>query len=810
MKNIKTKKLAAFLIALVMMLSLIPTQVWAVPTSERYGATAIGALENGENFIWAYSKLKDGVENCETSISFKDATHSISLSDFKMVHSVYLNDNPQHFWNGSAYGYATAENSDNVSLIEPQYSMTGETLATARSAYDTAVTEALSGITEDMSDFEKELYLHDYLVKHVDYVKTGYNSRTAYGALVEGKAVCEGYARAFQHLLMLSGIPSFVVTGQSDGVAHAWNLVKIDGSYYYVDVTWDDKGRESPYGYFNVTTAQLTEDHTIDQQPYELPVCTATAANYHTVNGGKVSIGDVDAIADLLDAGNLSAHLYVTGAVYDFELWFGENIDRIVESLGITSSYTYNYTISGHGINLHLIADNYTHHHRLSKVEAVAATCKDTGSAEYWHCFRCDKNYADAEGTKELTSLVTAIDPDNHAGGTEIRNQVTASCEQNGYSGDTYCKDCGEKISTGTTIPKPHSMSFVAAVPSTCKDAGTKEHWHCSKCNKDFADKAGDVVLTNLSLPMDPSNHAGGTVIKNESAATCTKDGNTGDTYCKGCDTKLISGTAIPASHQLSKINATAATCKDTGNVEHWHCSRCNKNYADAEGKKVLSNVVIAVNPDNHVGGTEIRNQVTASCEQNGYSGDTYCKGCDKKLTAGATIPKTHSMSFIATVPSTCKDAGTKEHWHCSKCNKDFADEAGEEVLTNLSLPLDSNNHAHFKDGWEYDAEGHWQVCADCMNGTGEKTAHIYDGVSGSICVICGYVAPAVPTRGDLNGNGSKADAGDMQCLYTYLIDGSIVGAYKDSPDMFVSVADVNNDGKVDVYDLQRLYEAAA
>lgn len=390
-------------------------------------------------------------------------------------------------------------------------------------------------------------------------------------------------------------------------------------------MTWDDKGDKSSYAYFNITTQQLNEDHTTDPVPYELPICTATAANYYTINGGKVSIGDVEVIADLLDKGNLFARLYVTGDVNEFAIWFAQNINSIAQAVGLTEFKDFDYTTAGtHGIDVSIFVDNYTHHHRMSKVDAVAATCKDAGTVEHWHCTVCDKDYADSEGKKELRSVATAIDPDNHVGGTEIRNQVTASCEKNGYSGDTYCKGCGEKLSSGTTSPKTHNMSFIAAVPSTCKDAGIKEHWHCSKCNKDFSDEAGDTVLKDLSLPLDPSNHI------------------------------------------------------------------------------------------------------------------------------------------------------------------------------------------HFKDGWEYDAEGHWQICADCTTGKGEKTVHTYGGASGNVCSICGYAASVVPVKGDLNGNGTKADIGDVQCLYTYLTAGSISGAYKNDKATFIAVADVNEDGTVDVYDLQLLYEAAS
>ena len=63
---------------------------------------------------------------------------------------------------------------------------------------------------------------------------------------------------------------------------------------------------------------------------------------------------------------------------------------------------------------------------------------------------------------------------------------------------------------------------------------------------------------------------------------------------------------------------------------------------------------------------------------------------------------------------------------------------------------------------------------------------------------------------GDVNGSCGAPDAGDMQCLYTYLTSGEIVGAYQNNADMFIDLADVNRDGTVDVYDLQRLYEAVS
>lgn len=90
-------------------------------------------------------------------------------------------------------------------------------------------------------------------------------------------------------------------------------------------------------------------------------------------------------------------------------------------------------------------------------VEAVEATCDKEGMGAYYHCDNCDKNFSDAEGEEEIADineLVTPINPDVHSGETEVKGAVAATVEKEGYSGDTYCKDCGAKLAEGTVLPK--------------------------------------------------------------------------------------------------------------------------------------------------------------------------------------------------------------------------------------------------------------------------------------------------------------------------------------------------------------------
>ena len=150
-------------------------------------------------------------------------------------------------------------------------------------------------ITEDMTDFEKELAVHDWIVEHGSYDQTvhsnpGHSGRTGYrdpyGILVGGYGNCLGYSTTFQLLMDLSGVECITVVGAvfDSREDHAWNMVKLDGEWYCVDVTWDDptmgNGNTNSvvrHRYFNVTSQRLRES---DHQWDYLYVPEATATRY--------------------------------------------------------------------------------------------------------------------------------------------------------------------------------------------------------------------------------------------------------------------------------------------------------------------------------------------------------------------------------------------------------------------------------------------------------------------------------------------------------------------------------------------------
>lgn len=149
-----------------------------------------------------------------------------------------------------------------------------QTSLNVKSAFENKANEIVSKyIKADMSNLEKEVVIHNYLVNNVVYDEGDSTTcHNAYGALVVGRAVCDGYSKAFKYFMDRLGIESGLVL--SDEMAHAWNYVKIDGVYYFVDTTWDDPVSSSnslykdSLQYFNVSKSKLMESHTWDTTKY--------------------------------------------------------------------------------------------------------------------------------------------------------------------------------------------------------------------------------------------------------------------------------------------------------------------------------------------------------------------------------------------------------------------------------------------------------------------------------------------------------------------------------------------------------------
>ncbi|MBR4096838.1 MAG: hypothetical protein IKK42_06000 [Oscillospiraceae bacterium] len=177
-----------------------------------------------------------------------------------------------------------------------KYRMTADEISSMNMAAEKAAQEIVAQLTPDMDNYEKLKFFHDYLILNCETDKTYAFADTVYGALVEKKALCEGYSKAFAYLCNLAGIENAIVTGETY-VPHMWNMVKLDGNWYHVDVTWDKPTDELHkhfpdvilYQYFMVTDSVIKNTHIIDSAPFNPPQAFGTAENYFSREGTDIS-----------------------------------------------------------------------------------------------------------------------------------------------------------------------------------------------------------------------------------------------------------------------------------------------------------------------------------------------------------------------------------------------------------------------------------------------------------------------------------------------------------------------------------------
>ncbi len=296
-----------------------------------------------------------------------------------------------------------------------------------------------------------------------------------------------------------------------------------------------------------------------------------------------------------------------------------------------------------------------TGNHDYISVITTPATCKQAGVRTYT-CTVCSDSYTEP----------VEIDSTNHVGGTEIRGAYAEDCGNNGYTGDTYCLGCDTKLADGTSIPATGNHDYISVIttPATCKQAGVRTYT-CTVCSDSYTEP----------VEIDSTNHVGGTEIRGAYAEDCGNNGYTGDTYCLGCDTKLADGTSITATgnHDYISVITNSATCNQAG-VRTYTCTVCSDSYTEP----------VEIDSTNHVGGTEIRGAYAEDCGNNGYTGDTYCLGCDTKLADGTSITATGNHDYISVITNsaTCNQAGVRTYT-CTVCSDSYTE----------PVEIDSTNH---------------------------------------------------------------------------------------------------------------------
>ena len=628
------------------------------------------------------------------------------------------------------------------------------------------------------SDYEKFKAVTNWIVSNVTY-DSHYNGKpnipagTEYphdmtGAVLDKYAVCDGYAGLFYYMANAVGLKALYEDGTSisEQKGHAWNLVKMDGVYYYVDPTNayfkedGEPGSEVLHGqkyfftlyapdsttiedtYKNISQDDYLKEHSVCKGNHNLrenggksAQCTTPATiHYECTNPGCLYEYDVEsspALGHAWDEGKITQEQSCDNPEITTYTCTRSNCKKKKQvetkpALGHTwdeGKITKEATCSETGVKTYTCSRcGGTKAEEIPKTKhdyeehvVKAPTCTEKG-VSYYVCKNCG-----------LTTSRRQTPATGHIH-TEVRNQKDATYKENGYTGDTYCKDCGKKLETGTVIPKlvekEHDYGeWIPDQAPTCKKYGTRyrickncgdrevdvldkvDHtWDNGKvtkkatCTEDGEKTYTCTVCNTTKTEVIPATGHQHKEVRNAKKATCTEDGYTGNTYCKDCGAKLESGTVINKlghtwDNGVITKEATETeegvktyTCKTCGETKtekipvtshHWDQGTITKKATCTEnGEKTYhctdegcDKTWIETIPATGHQHTELRDKKTATCGEDGYSGDLYCKDCGQLISKGAVVKATgHSWdSGKVTEAATCKKEGSKTYT-CSIC----------------------------------------------------------------------------------------------------------------------------------------------
>lgn len=515
-------------------------------TVEYYGRAALAKCEGATGLLYAYDAIVAGLAACAEEIEVYDGENKLSQDDLRTVFDAVRRDRAELFWIGNSYsvGYiGTPDDIETVTTLVPSYLYTGDTLTAAKATLEAEVSEILAGVTDGVTEYEVALYLHDTLASRIEYVTDAPNAHNLYGAIVEGQAVCEGYAEALQYLLHREGIEAFLAIGSSvnptSGATegHEWSYAKLDGVWTHIDLTWNDQGDTLYHAYFGATDAIITADHAIAATTYELPVCDSTAADYFTHSGNTVSAPySVSAVAEAMAEGGKVGH-FAADDPKAFTEWFADNVTSIASELGVVGKFTYGYSSLGREAVVHI---DDCRHTSLTTVNATEASCTVRGNELHYSCDGCGRLFSDPLGLVETTADDVYISPLGHdfskatesddylktGGNCRTANEYWYACERCSDSA-VNTPTAADKFYTGATFgdhvmadgwQNEGGLHFLACTVDGCDhrtDEGSCEGGTatclalatCSVCGAEYGE-LGEHAYTTDYVHKTPDGHA--------------------------------------------------------------------------------------------------------------------------------------------------------------------------------------------------------------------------------------------------------------------------------------------------------------
>lgn len=280
-----------------------------------------------------YLEIRDAIVNFDEDVRLSSHDKDEISHAFQCV----LNDHPEIFYvDGYTYTEYTLGDILKKITFTGSYRFSQEEVLQRQKQIDSYVNQCMAGMPENADDYAKVKYIYEYLIHHTEYDAAAEDNQNICSVFIEGKSVCQGYAKATQYLLNEAGVFSTLVLGRVvGGEGHAWNLVKIDDNYYYMDTTWGDASYQAVggtasyprkkiptinYDYLCVSTEQMNLTHTLDNV-VELPECDSMEDNYYVREGLYFTEWDKEQIERIFKEEYEKGSAYVTLKCENYDVY---------------------------------------------------------------------------------------------------------------------------------------------------------------------------------------------------------------------------------------------------------------------------------------------------------------------------------------------------------------------------------------------------------------------------------------------------------------------------------------------------------
>mgnify|MGYP003308141450 CR=1 FL=1 len=291
-------------------------------TEEAFNDELKAELMRKQQDLYYFSNLEITEQNLYVEILYAlenyTADMKVSTTDTAMIDKIFqcvLMDHPEIFYT-DGYSFVKYTLGEEVQKItfKGTYIYSQEEKKEKEAQIQEAVFNILAGIEADATDYEKVKYVYETIIHQTEYDLEAEDNQNICSVLLNQKSVCQGYAKAIQYLLNKLNISAVLVIGTVEtGEGHAWNLVKVNNQYYYLDATWGDASyrvhmnetEEAPqyvpainYDYFCITTEEISRTHNVGDW-VALPICDSMEANYYVREGAYFTEVNYEQLAQL-------------------------------------------------------------------------------------------------------------------------------------------------------------------------------------------------------------------------------------------------------------------------------------------------------------------------------------------------------------------------------------------------------------------------------------------------------------------------------------------------------------------------------